>query len=420
MPKLNSDNIKIIDGVAVLFRRSRSSAWQVRYKANGRWLRSSTKAIGEIQARKVAEDIVLEARFRQKLGLPIVTRRFASVARIVIARMQAAQELGEAKSVYAHYIGSLENYLIPYLGNHGVAGVDAALLRKFAVWRAAQMRREPKSSTVNLHNVALTRVFDVALELGYMNKAQLPMLVSKPRDSERRPDFAIDEYRRLYRYMRGWVKAGRVGKSRDMRELLRDYVLILANTGMRHGTESMGLKWKHVSEFVDDDRRYLAMWVDGKTGGRELIARHNCVTYLKRIHARAADLKHLSWDELLKAGRDELVFRLSDGTASKSLHQTFEVLLKDAGLLVDRRTDQNRTLYSLRHTYATLSLVHARVDIHTLAQQMGTSILMIERHYSHLKPRQRAEQLAGGLRGDKTDKKALTQRHAAKGTVAAE
>ena len=45
-----------------------------------------------------------------------------------------------------------------------------------------------------------------------------------------------------------------------------------------------------------------------------------------------------------------------------------------------------------------MSLIHAHVDIHTLAKQMGTSILMIEKHYSHLKPRQRAEQLAGGLR----------------------
>ena len=286
---------------------------------------------------------------------------------------------------------------MPYLGNHGIANVDAALLRKFAVWRAEQMKHEPRSSTINTHNAALSRVFDVALELGYINNTQLPVLQNKPRDSDRRPDFTLMEYRQLYRVMRSWVKQGKSGKSRDMRMLLRDYVLILANTGMRHGTESQGLKWKHVSEFVDHQRRYLAMWVDGKTGGRELIARYNCVTYLKRIHARADDLKHLTWDQLLTAGRDEFVFRLPDGTQSKSLHQTFEVLLTDAGLLVDRRTEQNRTLYSLRHTYATMSLIHARVDIHTLAKQMGTSILMIERHYSHLKPRQRAEQLAGGL-----------------------
>ena len=397
MPRLNPDTIKIMDGVAVLFRRNRSAAWQVRYKANGKWLRTTTQQMLLADARRAAEDIVLEARFKQRHGMPVVTKRFASVAATAIARMNAALAAGEGKTVYAHYIGALHNYLVPYFGNHGVASVDAGLLRKFAVWRTDQMKHEPRSSTVNTHNAALSRVFDVALELGYMNKAQLPVLQNKPRDSDRRPDFTLVEYRHLYRFMRSWVKQGKSGKSRNMRMLLRDYVLILANTGMRHGTESMGLKWKHVSEFMDVDRRYLAMWVDGKTGGRELIARHNCVTYLKRIHARADDLKHLTWDQLLTAGRDEFVFRLPDGTQSKSLHQTFEVLLTDAGLLVDRRTEQNRTLYSLRHTYATMSLIHARVDIHTLAKQMGTSILMIERHYSHLKPRQRAEQLAGGL-----------------------
>ena len=398
MPKINPDTIKIMDGVAVLFRRNRSAAWQVRYKAHGKWLRTTTKHMQLTDARRAAEDIVLEARFKQRHGMPVVTKRFASVAATAIARMNAALAAGEGKTVYAHYIGALHNYLVPYFGNHGVASVDAGLLRKFAVWRTDQMKHEPRSSTVNTHNAALSRVFDVALELGYMNKAQLPVLQNKPRDSDRRPDFTLVEYRHLYRFMRSWVKQGKSGKSRNMRMLLRDYVLILANTGMRHGTESQGLKWKHVSEFVDNDRRYLAMWVDGKTGGRELIARHNCVTYLKRIHARADDLKHLTWDQLLTAGRDEFVFRLPDGTQSKSLHQTFEVLLTDAELLVDRRTEQNRTLYSLRHTYATMSLIHARVDIHTLAKQMGTSILMIERHYSHLKPRQRAEQLSGGLR----------------------
>jgi hypothetical protein len=34
-------------------------------------------------------------------------------------------------------------------------------------------------------------------------------------------------------------------------------------------------------------------------------------------------------------------------------------------------------------------------NIHTLAIQMGTSIAMIERHYSHLTPRLRKEMLTG-------------------------
>jgi len=54
---------------------------------------------------------------------------------------------------------------------------------------------------------------------------------------------------------------------------------------------------------------------------------------------------------------------------------------------------QKRTLNSLRHTYATQELF-AGTDIHTLAKQMGTSVLMLERHYSKLTATMAAAELA--------------------------
>ena len=44
---------------------------------------------------------------------------------------------------------------------------------------------------------------------------------------------------------------------------------------------------------------------------------------------------------------------------------------------------KNPTLYSLRNSYATQELF-AGTDIHTLAKQMGTSMMMLERHNSKL------------------------------------
>ena len=73
--------------------------------------------------------------------------------------------------------------------------------------------------------------------------------------------------------------------------------------------------------------------------------------------------------------------------------------MQDSGLLKDGE-GQNRTLYSLRHTYATLELL-AGTDIHTLAKQMGTSVKMIEQHYGHLQPAQKADVIAGRRMGAK-------------------
>ena len=73
-------------------------------------------------------------------------------------------------------------------------------------------------------------------------------------------------------------------------------------------------------------------------------------------------------------------------------NHVFRRLLQELGI-EKSPAGTNRTLYSLRHTYATLELL-AGTDIHTLAKQMGTSVVMLERHYSKLTATLAAEQLA--------------------------
>jgi len=46
--------------------------------------------------------------------------------------------------------------------------------------------------------------------------------------------------------------------------------------------------------------------------------------------------------------------------------------MRDSGLEKNEQ-GQTRTLYSLRHTYATLQLLKNSTDIHTLSKQMGNS-----------------------------------------------
>lgn len=418
MPLLSSNSVTILEGAVVLTQRERSSAWQARYKIGCNWIRVSTKQKELEKAKKAAQDLYLRSKFRAEEGLPVVSKRFKAVAQIAKQRMRNELDNDAGKKVYRDYIGVIDNYLVPFFGQHNITGIDYQLIKQYAAWRKKQMGREPKASTINTHNSALNRVFEVGMEFGYLLKSQIPLLVNKGQDSERRPDFTLAEYTKLFRFMRNWIKQGKDGKSRWMRELLRDYVLILANTGMRHGTESYGLKWKHITLFEDKKRQFLLMNVDGKTGKRELVARHNVLRYLRRIHARCEDINKIPFDKLIADGSNKFVFRLQDGKQTTSLGQTFEILLKDADLLIDRRTEQPRTLYSLRHTYATFGLVYAGIPVHTLAKQMGTSIQMIEKHYSHLTPRMRANELAGynflekekAKAGAKKNAKAVTKR----------
>ena len=233
---------------------------------------------------EIACDQYDEIRFKIKHDIPINTKRFTAVADLAIKDMQNELDKGYGKKTYYHYTGALERYMIPFFGNTHIDNIDYKRLKEFDDWRIDKVGRRLKSSTINNHNSALNRVFRTSLDRGWINEYQIPQLKNKGDKTQRRPHFEKEEYKKLYEFMNHWYKTGRKQKTRDIRELLRDYVLILANTGIRHCTETANLKWKHIKEFVrNDGKRFLSIWVDGKTKGREAIARHSVRTYLERI-----------------------------------------------------------------------------------------------------------------------------------------
>lgn len=381
MPQLSPNSVQLLNGKVVLSKRDRSPYWQARFRIGRRWIRTSTKCEELDEAEAAALEMHAEAKFKEKHDIPVVTRKFRSVATSVKERLQKAQESGQGRAAYRDYIQAIDNYLIPFFGNHNIDTVDAALLRAFEDYREKKLDRVPAKSTLNNHTAALNRIFDEAVQQGYVTKSQIPDTKFdryRRKRVERRPDFALPEYKQLYRFMRSWINKGKKGKSTAMRYLLRDAVLFLANSGIRYGTEFYNLKWRNI-ELRDN---YLVLTVNGKTGRREVIPRSNSKRYLERIQERAEDLKSLSFEEALKV--DEYVFRLADGTRSLNLNQTFRKLMSDSGLGVCPRTDKMRTLYSFRHFYITQSLQNNRASLHTIAKNCGTSVTMLERHYSHL------------------------------------
>ena len=51
---------------------------------------------------------------------------------------------------------------------------------------------------------------------------------------------------------------------------------------------------------------------------------------------------------------------------------------------MDPVTGKERPFYSLRHTFVTQALLTKIYPIHLLAKQIGSSVKMIEAHYSHV------------------------------------
>ena len=101
------------DGEVVLYRRRFSQRWQARFKlADGLWRRVTTRHKNVDYAARRACEAYDRARFLADEHLPIVTRRFDSVARAALEEMRAQLKAGQGKSVYHTYISSIERYLI--------------------------------------------------------------------------------------------------------------------------------------------------------------------------------------------------------------------------------------------------------------------------------------------------------------------
>jgi integrase len=404
--QVNDKLAHVRGGEVVLFKRPDSIRWQGRFKLKDlKWHRVATKHTNVQYAAEVACEAYDRARFLFAENIPVVSKRFDMIAQLAIDEMQKQITNGVGKSVYNDYITATKRYLIPYFGKFNVNTIGYEQLLSFSEWRIKEMGKKPVKSTVTTHTSALNRVFDVAIERGWIAASQVPKMKNNGEKGTAREAFSAAEYGSLTSYMVKWCEKGTKEKSKQMRHLLRDYVLVLANTGMRHGTEAMGMKWNDVEWITKDGKRYLQFLVDGKVGRRTLIARHNTEDYLRRIQLRQKELKDMTFDELLKKKVNKFVFVLDDGEKTDNLSGTFSQLMLDSGLDKDKAAKQKRTLYSLRHTYAHFAILNEQMDVYTLAAQMGTSVKMIEDHYGHLKPSMKADVIAGKKMGNKKEAK---------------
>ena len=192
----------------------------------------------------------------------------------------------------------------------------------------------------------------------------VPSLVS-------RPTFTVSEWRLLTRRMREWVKEGQQwGSVGGDRFRSQQYVLILANCRARIG-EVRFLIWSDLTTQVDGDSKRLVAIVNGKTGEWEIVFQQGSEEYVKRLY----DLRLSELDN--EPPFDGYVFSTSDGKPIKRFRKGFDNLLEYCELTNDKDGNK-RSLYSLRHFYATQRL-SKEVSPFLLARQMVTSVGMLER-----------------------------------------
>ena len=303
---------------------------------------------------------------------------------------------------------------------------------EFSQVSASARSRVPARSTIQKDAVAFSGVIRHARLHFKVDTRFVPdLLLPAQTEDARRPRFYPDEWRRIADalYQRANTRNGKRGPLSNnswwFRIMLFFFVRTLHGTGLRVA-EAMRLKVKHLRRVAEDAARREAYRKEIQlTVGREdknlseldsakIITDALSQLYQYRVLVRSDNqLKHYThernvipliemttyFDQLLsillanlpeniidgakqpdQLPPDIWLFCHPDGTRVKSLDNGFDEVLTDLRLLY--HDGKKRSLTSLRHTYASERIEARTADLKSIADNMGTTVEMLYKHYA--------------------------------------
>ncbi|HRK98736.1 MAG TPA: site-specific integrase [Alphaproteobacteria bacterium] len=397
-----SESHTLMDGKVHIYKRDNSRYWQCSTYMAGRNYRTSTKEESLTLAKDFAQEwymaAYLDAKQRgqssrlsrmlnqfaggtertrpQPLRMPAKEpapkpsgHTFQEAAEKFIAEYGIITEGQRNKEWTAQHEMRVKVHLMPFFADKPLNEISAGLVQEYRIQRSlnGHKGRKPSRSTLHHETVTLRLVLKTAHRYGWIQ--QVPDISPPYKTSgkvKHRAWFSPEEYKMLYEATRDRARNTPDGRYKYVWEDLHDYVLFMANTGLRPD-EAARLEYRDVTIVTDQDigERLLEIEVRGKRG----------VGYCKSMTGAILPFQRM---QKRHDGKP------TDKIFGKTPRNEMNKILEELNLKFDR--DENvRTAYSLRHTYICLRLMEG-ADIYQIAKNCRTSVEMIEQFYaSHLK-----------------------------------
>ena len=380
----HTEEVDICDGEVKLVRTKQSNkVWQMRVwvRDEKQYFRKSLREKDLERAKDKARKIYYEMMGKIQIGAKIFSITAKELVEKYLEHQQSRVDVGFITQGRHTTIKSQMKHLLSFVGEE--TNLDVIQRQKYRDYYAYRKRTKPNVTNVTLVNERATigNLYKWGLEHGYVNQSQLPLWSEIRKIVSYRKAFQRDEYRVLWKFIKNWHKD--VIHERDVyeRKLVRDFILILANTGMRFG-EARFIKWNYVE-------------VIKSKGDRHPKDRH------PNVHIRIpAKLSKVRKDRTAIGRRGDIFTRIK--TYSEYTHpQDYVFANYDTGEAISRKTlyrlwniiraesgmgefPEDYSYYSLRHSFASYRLMLGNVDVFTLSKVMGCSVKYIEEHYGQV------------------------------------
>jgi integrase len=394
-----SEHHELMGGKLHIYKRENSSFWQCSAYLAGKNRRMTTKEESLSHAKEVAEDWYLELRGKARGGELTSGPTFKKAAEQFLEEYELITQGQRSPLWVKTYDWMLRVYLLPYFGKMALSEITAGKVQEYRIHRrqlAIEKRGKPPSRTSMHHEtVAIRQVLKTAMRHGWLHS--LPDLSQPYKTSGKvthRAWFSPEEYQRLFEATRRRAHTPLNNRHRWACEQLHDYVLFMANTGLRPD-EAARLEFRDVRIVKDAGSKetILEIEVRGKRGIGWCKSTTGAVLPFERLRDRLRPeiLPDADEDDSApepagtKKSKPKLVKpQPTDRLFPTKQRELLNAILGELKLKLDR--DGNvRTSYSLRHTYICFRLMEG-ADIYQIAKNCRTSVEMIEKFYAaHIK-----------------------------------
>ena len=375
----SKDTLEVAEGV-YLKKNGTSVKWHYYFTLDGHKFRKTTKTKDLTKAKKVALDAYHDAMDRKRSGKITQKISFKTLRNKYVERLD-----GEKKAKF--HRETLDRHFMGFFGKFDdITQIKQGDLQDYIVYR--RKKSKVKNISINKENAAFNQMMAFAQDHEWLEKTLKFKKLKE--DTNRRPHFTKEEYKRLLEVSRRrrdeFLASKHKGQSKGLvtkkywnRALLHDIIIVLANTGMRVD-EIKTVTWRD----IDWERKTIKLWNAGKTASSRIVVVRWIygMRALERIRERR--LKYLK-EKGQEFNDREHVQSLANGEKVSSMKKGFNELLKECHFKYASKEDKH-TLTSLRHTYATNKLkpkYGERASTRALSKQMGTSERMIDKHYGH-------------------------------------
>lgn len=405
--------VKMTDIPVTLYQRSESPNWYMRiwFKEVRKYKIHCCETPNLNDAKAFAVQKYAELIAMTKHDIPIFSKSVEDIALGLLKKKLKQVEYGDiSKGTCQSFKSKVDRFIIPFMGKRQINSITQKDIEEFWEWRIHYWVTDkdhpdkkghpsngklPNNQTLHNEKNVLSAIFNEAVHQEIIKPSRVPKKLSPPvkRNVGRRGYFSKQEYAKINKFIREkWVNADKRKTVKFSRVRLQYLIRIVVHSGMRP-PEFYNLRWNDVMEGKENGFRWTYLNVHGKAK-KHTINCNKCVgRWLKDYRKILKD--QYGWNT---KGAD-LVFADIKSTERKgSLNKSLKQLMVKADIPTEYQ-GESRTLYSLRHTYATFQLM-AGTPYEQLAENMDTGLDMIRDHYGHVPTAQKAfSQIYGQRKG---------------------